>query len=214
MSKTGGLHLTLVTSNGDPLHESVEVRLVNQATADRRTISIPAGKPLVISGLPAGIYQLDVVPAGFEIQSRTITVAPGPATEILMVFSRAKGSAVVPVFQVSDNVTEADLTVRLRSAIAGTAGTPDNQVIVWQDRGDEVAVHLSTLQVRLAPPAIFAAVDLESDQTGRGSLIVRFVFGDDQDPAGRRGFAIALFQQLRTLGAVFGICDCKIWLLV
>src|SRR5689334_14318889 len=100
MPKTGGLRLALVTSNGDPLHVGVDIRLVNQATADRRAISIPAGKPLAVTGLPAGVYQLDVVPAGFETQSRIITVAPGTPSEILMVFSRIKGSVPLPVFQV------------------------------------------------------------------------------------------------------------------
>lgn len=88
-----------------------------------------------------------------------------------------------PCFQIPDTLNENDLSVRLRTAIAGAANAA-TEAIVWQDRGDEVVVHLSTLQVRLVPPAAFAAVDLESDQTGRHSLIVRFVFGDPQDPAG------------------------------
>jgi hypothetical protein len=86
-------------------------------------------------------------------------------------------------FQIPDTLTESDLTARLRSALTADA-TGSTDAVVWQDRGDEVVVHLSTLQIRLAPPAVFAAVELESDQTGRHSVIVRFVFGGPDDPAG------------------------------
>jgi len=86
--------------------------------------------------------------------------------------------------QIPDILTESDLTSRLRSALTTSVAGSTADAIVWQDRGDEVVVHLSTFQIRLAPPAAFAAVELESDQTGRHSLIVRFVFGDPQDPAG------------------------------
>jgi hypothetical protein len=81
-------------------------------------------------------------------------------------------------------LTEGDLTARLRAALTTGAAGSAAEAIVWQDRGDEVVVHLSTFQIRLAPPAVFAAVELESDQTGRHSVIVRFVFGGPDDPAG------------------------------
>jgi hypothetical protein len=84
---------------------------------------------------------------------------------------------------VPDTLTEVDTTGHLRAAIAGPPSSGPG-AIVWLDRGDEVVVHLDSLQIRMVPPAVFAAIDLESDQTGRGTLIVRFVFGNDQDPAG------------------------------
>jgi peptidoglycan hydrolase-like protein with peptidoglycan-binding domain len=110
--------------------------------------------------------------------SETAIVVPG------IVFQDEGPPTPDPGFQIPDTLTESDLTARLRSGLTtGVAGSTAD-AIVWQDRGDDVVVHLSTLQVRLAPPALFAAVELESDQTGRQSVIVRFVFGDPQDPAG------------------------------
>ena len=183
MEKKGGLRLALVTSSGSFLSERVEVRL-SRPGSKPRTLSVEATGPVLIRALSSGIYQLDVVAAGFDPQGRSIRIEPGKPTEVCIVFSAPKGLTPVSVFQVSDTLSEADLTARVRSAIAGAAAGADHQVIIWQDRGDEVAVHLSTLQVRLAAPAVFAAVDMESDQTGRGTLIVRFVFGNDADPAG------------------------------
>ena len=187
MENKGTLRLTLVTSDGEPLSENVEIRLNNQSLTDHRTVTAQATNPILIAGLlafPHGLYQLEVFPAGCEYQSRFVNIAPDQTTDVCMVFHGAKEPPAIHGFQVDDTLTEADLTGRLRWAIAGSAATSDAGVIVWQDRGDEVVVHLSTLQVRLAAPAVFAAVDLESDQTGRGPLIVRFVFGDEQDPAG------------------------------
>ncbi len=90
---------------------------------------------------------------------------------------------MTPGIQVPDTLKAADLAGRVRAAITGPNAS-GSEAIVWQDHGDEVVVHTSTLQVRLVPPALFAAVDMESDQTGRGSLIVRLVFGNQEDAAG------------------------------
>jgi hypothetical protein len=181
----GTLRLTLLASGGGPLHGSVEIRLSNQTAKDERTISAQADKPIVITGLltfPNGLYKLEVLPAGFQPQTRAVLIVPLIPTEICMIFQSTGDPPVVPVFTVGDTLTEADLTVRIRSALTGPNLTQPGEAIIWQDAGDEVLVHLSTLQIRLVPPAAFAAIDLESDQTGRGTLIVRFVFG--KDPAG------------------------------
>ena len=183
----GTLRLTLLASGGGPLNGSVEIRLTNQTAKDERTISAQADKPIVITGLltfPNGLYKIEVLPAGFQPQTRAVLIVPLIPTEICMIFQTTGDPPVVPVFTVGDTLTEADLTVRIRSALTGPNVTQPGEAIIWQDAGDEVVVHLSTLQIRLVPPAAFAAVDLESDQTGRGTLIVRFVFGNDKDPAG------------------------------
>jgi hypothetical protein len=60
------------------------------------------------------------------------------------------------------------------------ASTPST--IVWSSAGDEVIVHLDSLQVRILDGAVVASMDLESDQTGRAPVTVRFALAG-QDPA-------------------------------
>jgi hypothetical protein len=182
----GALRLTLVNTDGESLNTSVAIRLTNQTVKDERTVTAQADKAILIADLhafPHGLYKLDVKPANIAPQSRFVLIIPIIPTEICMVFRGPKDSAV-PVFSVPDTLTEADLTARVLSALTGQNVTAPTEAIIWQDAGDEVLVHLSTLHIRLVPPAAFAAIDLESDQTGRGTLIVRFVFGNDKDPAG------------------------------
>jgi hypothetical protein len=187
---TGSLRLALVTSNGSPLNENVEIQLHNQIVADNRTVHALASQPLLIHNLlafPRGIYQVQIAPEESEPESRLANIFRDQTTDLCIVF-HDKGKQPPPppdtCFQIPDTLTESDLTARLHSALTTSTAGSKADTIVWQDRGDEVVVYLSTLQVRLAPPAVFAAIELESDQTGRHSVIVRFVFGDPQDPAG------------------------------
>jgi len=60
------------------------------------------------------------------------------------------------------------------------ASTPST--IVWSSAGDEVVVHLDSLQIRILDGAVVASLDLESDQTGRAPVTVRFALAG-QDPA-------------------------------
>ena len=181
--------MTLVTGDGSPLNEDVEIQLSNQNVTDNRTVKATASQPLLIPQLlafPHGLYEVQVFPVKSEPEGRFVNISPDQTAELCIVF-RGKGQQPPPpdsCFQIPDTLPERDLTVRLRSALASSAVSSTAEAIVWQDRGDEVIVHLSALQVRLVPPAAFAAVDMESDQTGRHTLIVRFVFGDAQDPAG------------------------------
>src|SRR5215831_329468 len=185
---TGSLRLTLVTDDGSPLNEKVEIRLSNRNVTDNRTAQAVASQPILIPNLlafPHGLYEVQVFPEKSEPQGRFVNISPDQTAELCIVF-HGKGKRPPPdvCFQIPDTLTETDLTGRLRSALTTSAAGSNSEAIVWQDKGDEVVVHLSTLQIRMAPPAVFAAVDLESDQTGRHSLIVRFVFGDAQDRAG------------------------------
>lgn len=56
--------------------------------------------------------------------------------------------------------------------------------VVWTDGADEVLVHLPSLRVALRDKLIAVSVDLESDQTGRGTLVMAFAVGGARDPAG------------------------------
>jgi hypothetical protein len=190
---TGSLRLTLVTDDGSPLNEKIEVRISNKNITDVRTLQAVATQPILIPNLfafPHGLYEVTVFPDKSETEGGFVNISPNQTAELCIVFHGKEKPPPPPppppdaCFQIPDKLTESDLTVRLRGALTSSVAGVNGDVIVWQDKGDEVVVHLSTLQVRFAPPAVFAAIDLESDQTGRHTLIVRFVFGDEQDPAG------------------------------
>lgn len=69
-------------------------------------------------------------------------------------------------------------------ALAGPHAAKPPSIVIWEDAGDEVIVHLASLQVRLLARTIAVSVDFESDETGRAPVIVRFVFGGASDRAG------------------------------
>lgn len=79
--------------------------------------------------------------------------------------------SVLPPREVAD-------VVRARMA-AGGAG----DVVVWVSDGDEVAVHLDSVEVAVRRGLIAVSLDLESDQTGRGPVMVAFAVGTDGHPA-------------------------------
>jgi hypothetical protein len=56
--------------------------------------------------------------------------------------------------------------------------------VVWTDRGSEVVVYPSTLQVRLADGWLVSTVDLESEQTGRETLELVFFLGREDRGSG------------------------------
>ncbi|NVB40587.1 hypothetical protein G6O69_22290 [Pseudenhygromyxa sp. WMMC2535] len=72
--------------------------------------------------------------------------------------------------------------------------------VVWQDRGSSVAVYPSSLRLRVEAGFVVAAVDLETDQTGREAVEMVFFLGrsdrgdglvatttmDGDDPSGLR----------------------------
>jgi len=192
----GSLRLTLVKDDGSPLNEKVEIRLSNRNITDNRVVHAVASQALLVPNLlafPHGLYEVTVFPEKSETEGRFVNISPDQTAELCIVF-HGKGKEHPPppppppppdtCFQIPDTFTETDLTGRVRGALTTSVAGATTDAIVWQDKGDEVVVHLSTLQIRFAGPAVFAAVDLESDQTGRHTLIVRFVFGDAQDPAG------------------------------
>ena len=71
-------------------------------------------------------------------------------------------------------------------ALAGVSGPQEHAParVVWQDGTDEVLVHLDSVSVRLERGAIVAGVDLESEQTGRGPVIVVVAVGTGEGSRG------------------------------
>ena len=69
------------------------------------------------------------------------------------------------------------------SSVAGVPSGPPSRV-VWVDGGDEALVDLDSLTTKLVGATLVVSLDLETDQTGRAPVIVRFALGDGSDPAG------------------------------
>jgi len=90
-------------------------------------------------------------------------------------------------------VPEAELTAELRRRLAGLPADgslangngdamPDH--VVWVEDGDEVLVHLDSLRVQLLDRIVLASIDLESDQTGRQTLVVPLALASGPGPGG------------------------------
>jgi hypothetical protein len=70
---------------------------------------------------------------------------------------------------------------RLTPVAAGGAPAP----VIWVDGGDEVLVHLESLQTKMLDGGVLlVSVDLETDQTGRTPLIVRLALPTSGQAAG------------------------------
>lgn len=69
------------------------------------------------------------------------------------------------------------------SSVADLASDTPSRV-VWVDGGDEALVHLDSLTTKIVGSTLIVSLDLETDQTGRAPVIVRFALGDGSDPAG------------------------------
>jgi hypothetical protein len=93
--------------------------------------------------------------------------------------------------EIPDSFDEKSLTATLTLRLAGLPadGSAPNfrsapQKVIWVDHGDEVLVHLDSVQTRILDRTLLVSVDLESDQTGRTPLVVAFALGNPNDPAG------------------------------
>ena len=88
--------------------------------------------------------------------------------------------------RLGEGALAAQLQMRLRGVPAdgADASIAEARRVVWVDAGDEVLVHLDSIQVRLLNRAIVVSVDLETDQTGRAPLICSFALGSQRDKAG------------------------------
>src|SRR5262249_41885446 len=78
------------------------------------------------------------------------------------------------------------LQLRLRGTTAdgSAASSATGNQVIWVDAGDEVLVHLDSVQARILEKLLLVSIDLESDETGRTPLVVSFALGDAADPTG------------------------------
>jgi hypothetical protein len=86
-------------------------------------------------------------------------------------------------FRVANRLAPTSLTRSLSEALTGPAhtGAPE---IIWEDRGSQILLHVGKLQVRVLDGVLAVAVDVETAESGRTTLIVRYVFGDADGAAG------------------------------
>ena len=92
-------------------------------------------------------------------------------------------------FEIAPRMDEAALAGAVARRLAPASALPAKghgcpPVVVWADAGDEVLLHLSSVQVALRSGLIVVSVDLECDQTGRESLVMPFSVGASRDQAG------------------------------
>src|SRR3954467_13953871 len=85
----GSLRLTLVTDDGSPLNEKVEIRLSNRKATDNRFVHAVASQPLLISNLvafPHGLCDLAVVPGTSESQKGLFEILPDQTADLSIFF--------------------------------------------------------------------------------------------------------------------------------
>jgi len=88
-----------------------------------------------------------------------------------------------PPRTVPDAATPAQLDTLLARGLAGTpadGSAPSIRAdarVIWVDHGDEVLVHLDSLRTAIAGETVLVSLDLQTDETGRATLVVPFAVG-------------------------------------
>ena len=74
------------------------------------------------------------------------------------------------------------ITKTFQDAVCGPAhlGSPE---VIWSDGGAQILLHAAKLRAIVQGNVLVVAVDTESAEFGVAPLIVRFVFGSEQEPA-------------------------------
>ena len=126
---------------------------------------------LFIIGILIGIL------IGWLLARRSVPEAPPPPP-------------VCPPPAIPDTFNESTLPAAIAVRLVGTTANgavlaaPLGNQVIWVDAGDEVLVHLDSIQTKVLDRMVLISVDLETDQTGRTPLIVNFALGNATDPAG------------------------------
>jgi hypothetical protein len=193
MERNASLRLILLTDDGKPLGGQVEIRLTNAATGFSNVGQHDASVPIVLNlgVLPAGVYTVEVVPpAPFQAASQVCKIAPGVSSELRFIIHRGKTDDNGCPHKIDDQVNPAVLTTQLATRLAGTpadGSASQSQApakVIWVDGGDEVLVHLDSINTVILDGHVLISIDLESDQTGRATMVVSFAVGGANDPAG------------------------------
>lgn len=96
-----------------------------------------------------------------------------------------------PPLKIPDRLDERTLATEIARRLYGTPADggppPPNtpaKAVIWVDHGDEVLVHLDAIHTRVMDRMLLVSVDLETDQTGRATMVVPLAIGNAADPAG------------------------------
>jgi hypothetical protein len=95
-----------------------------------------------------------------------------------------------PPPKIPDKLDEPAFANTIAVRLAGTpadGSKPSTQAptkVIWVDQGDEILVHLDSIATRILDRMLLVSIDVETDQTGRTSLVVPFALGNTGDPAG------------------------------
>ena len=193
MERNASLRLILLTDDGKPLGGQVEIRLSNPLTGYSNVGQHDASAPIVLNLglLPIGVFTVEVVPpAPFQAASQLCTIAPGVAIELRFIIHSGKPDGNGCPHKIDDQLNPAVLTTQLATRLAGTpadGSAPQGQTptqVIWVDGGDEVLVHLDSIKTVILDGMVLISIDLESDQTGRTTMVVSFAVGKANDPAG------------------------------
>jgi hypothetical protein len=91
---------------------------------------------------------------------------------------------------IPDNLSPTVLAGLLQARLAGVpadGSAPNGAVpasVIWTDQGDEVLVHLSSLNISFVESTVLVSIDLESDQSGRTAMVVALALGDTPQAGG------------------------------
>jgi hypothetical protein len=91
-----------------------------------------------------------------------------------------------PLRAVPDRVQAEQLSPLLGLRMAGAAadgssgGIENARSVVWVDHGDEAIFHVDSVRAAIAGELLLVALDLETDQTGRQTLVVPLAIGADE----------------------------------
>ena len=95
--------------------------------------------------------------------------------------------------------------INIVAAAGSAAGASAPAAVIWVDGGDEVLVHLESVQTKMIGGGLLlVSVDLETDQTGRTPLIVRLALAPSDQAAGLVAITDALPTGNGVLAARWG----------
>jgi hypothetical protein len=95
-----------------------------------------------------------------------------------------------PPATIPDSLSPTLLAGLLQARLAGVPadGSASSQAVptsvIWTDQGDEVLVHLSSLDISFVESTVLVSIDLESDQSGRTAMVVALALGDTPQAGG------------------------------
>ena len=193
MAVSASLRLLLLTEKGEPLNERVEIRLRSETTGVSKVEQQIVTGPIVLEGLlgfTKGPCLLEIIPTTFKPETRTCHILPARQNELFIVFRDPNECHPCPPPKISDQLDEKTLTGHLVTRLGGSPadGSPSPsqmpEKVIWVESGDEVLVHLDSMQTVILDGVILVSVDLESDQTERTTMVVSFAVGKANDPAG------------------------------